>query len=431
MTGLEPFRDPLNFPWLLGAYLGVNAIPDAWALVDGPDCTLYKAHFIHGRHDTRSTLLQIDGHHRVAFTNVCSRGVVQEHDRIVADLLATLDALPDSRLLLATALPMCSITGMDYARIIRDNRHRLHKPTLELRPGSMLGDWLDGYAALLDTLARGLDFHPGPKRRRTAAVIGYLMDRNEADHLANLAELRRMLAAVDLELVSVWLGGQPVADLQRAGRAEYLISLPYGRRAARSLARSTGARLVEAELPFGLPKTAAFLRQVGAAAHRAKQAESFLSAELARVIPRLQWILPHLFLHRRVAFIGDPYLLDGFCDLADDCGMTLTGAVVTARAGHGGGRPGLTTLHEPSADAPDARRLLDAAELLVGSRAWRDQINTAGPHPRYPSHVELGFPSYEYHALLERPFLGTNGVLGLVERMADALYRSTTPPPDR
>jgi nitrogenase molybdenum-iron protein alpha/beta subunit len=429
MNALEPFRDPLNFPWLIGVYLGVNAIPDAWALVDGPDCTLYKAHFIHGRHDWNSTLLDVGGRHRIAFTNVCSRGVVREHDRIVADGLAALDALPDSGLLLATALPMCSITGTDYARIIRDHGGRLHKPALEVRPGSTLGDWLDGYAALLDALARGLGFAPGPRRRRTAAVVGYLLDRNEADHLANLAELRRLLAAVDLEPISVWLGGEPLAGLRRAERAEYVISLPYGRRAARTLARATGARLVEAPLPFGLPATAAFLRQVGAAAGRARQAEAFLSSELARVIPRLQWILPHLFLHRRVAFIGDPHLLDGFCDLADDCGMTLTGALVTGRAAHGGGRPGLTVLHEPAAEAAGARAVLATADLLVGSRAWRDRLATAGPQPGLPPQVELGFPSYEHHALLERPFLGCNGVLGLVERMADALYRTGAPPP--
>jgi len=56
---------PTNFPGMLGVYLAVNAVPDLFALVDGPDCALYKAHFIHGRHDWESTLLRADGRHRV------------------------------------------------------------------------------------------------------------------------------------------------------------------------------------------------------------------------------------------------------------------------------------------------------------------------------------------------------------------------------
>jgi len=420
---LDRFRVPMNFPWLLGVYLGVNAVRDAYALVDGPDCALYKAHFIHGRHDTASTLLDVGGRHRIAFTNVCSRGVVRHHDEIVARQLRVLDALPESGLLLATALPMCSVTGTDYGRIIRDHRSELRKPALEVRPSSLLGDWLDGYAATLEALARGLDLDRGGKRRRTAAVVGYLWDRNEGDHQGNLAALRRIFGALDLELVSVWLGGGSVEDLRRAGTAELVVSLPYGWRAARTVARRTGARLVEAELPFGLPATASFVRRLAEAAGRVPAAEAFLDGELRRVVPRLRAMLDPLFLHRRVAYVGDPHRLAGFCDLADDCGMTLVGAIITGREGHGGAPAGRTVLFEPPEEGAAAAQVLGAADFVVGSRATRGLLAEAGPHRSYPWWVEFGFPSYEHHALVERPFLGADGVLVLVERMADCLYR--------
>ncbi|NMC71415.1 MAG: hypothetical protein GYA57_15300 [Myxococcales bacterium] len=420
---LDRFRVPMNFPWLIGVYLGVNAVRDAYALVDGPDCALYKAHFIHGRHDAASTLLDVGGRHRIAFTNVCSRGVVRHHDEVVARHLRVLDALPGSGLLLATALPMCSVTGTDYGRILRDHRSEFRKPALEVRPSSLLGDWLDGYAATLEALARGLDLDGGGRRRRTAAVVGYLWDRNEGDHRGNLAELRRIFGALDLDLVSVWLGGGSAEDLRRAGTAELVVSLPYGRRAARTVARRTGARLVEADLPFGLPATAAFVRRVAEAAGRGARGEAFLDGELRRVVPRLRSVLDPLFLHRRVAFVGDPHRLAGFCDLADDCGMTLVGAIVTGRPGHGGAREGRTVLFEPPEDGVEAGRVLGAADFVVGSRATRGLLAEAGPHPQYPWWVEFGFPSYEHHALVERPFLGCDGALALVERMADCLYR--------
>lgn len=422
-TEIDRFRVPMNFPWMMGVYLGVNAVRDAYVLVDGPDCALYKAHFLHGRHDANSTLLDVGGRHRIAFTNVCSRGVVRHHDDLVARHLRTLDALPGAGLLLVTALPMCSVTGTDYGRILRDHRADLRKPAIEVRPSSLLGDWLDGYEAVLDALARNLDLGDARPRRRAVAVVGYLWDRNEGDHEGNLAELRRILAALDLDLVSLWLGGGPVEDLRRAAEAEIVVSLPYGRRAAATLARRTGARLLEAELPFGLPATAAFVRGLAEAAGRVARGEAFLDAELRRVVPRLRAILPHLFLHRRVAFVGDPHLLQGFRDLADDCGMTLVGAIVTGRAGRGGAPEGLTVLFEPPEDGAEAARVLGAAEIIVGSRATRGLLAEAGPHPVYPHWVEFGFPSYEHHALLDRPFLGADGVLALVERMADVLYR--------
>jgi len=422
----EGYGRPMNFPTLLGVYLAVNAVPDAYILVDGPDCVLYKAHFIHGRHDLGSTLLRISGHHRVAFTNVCSRGVVKEHDEIIRRHIRTVDGLKESGLVLVTALPMCSITGVDYGRVIRSLAGQLTKPAIDIPPDSLIGDWLDGYGQVLNALVRGLALDGKRKAKvrrgppKKAAIVGYFMDRNEADHLGNLAELRRMLKALGLETVSVWLGGEPAAALQRVAEADIIVSLPYGRAAARSLARATSAALVETELPFGLPKTERFLRDVGKAAGRAKAAEAFIAAELSRVIPRLQWIIPQYFLNRRTACMGDPYLMEGFLDIAEDLGMVVEGAIVRGGPGRispeGKGRS-FPILFAPRSSSPDVRRLLQAPlDLFV--TCWCEQEFHG---LRFPT-MEFGFPSYRSHALFERPFLGCNGMLAFVERMAERLY---------
>ena len=386
-------------------------------LVDGPDCALYKAHFIHGRHDLDSTLLRGSGRHRVAFTNVCSRGVVKEHDAIIQGQLQTIDALEESGLSLVTALPMCSITGVDYGRLIRSLHGRLKKPAVDIPPESLVGDWLDGYAQTLTALARGLTFAEGRRRPGTAAVVGNLMDRNEADHLANVAELSRMLAALGLETVSVWLSGQGAGELERVAEASLIVSLPYGRVAARRLAAATGAKLVETELPFGLPKTLKFLRDVGEAAGKQDEAEAFIDAELPRVIPRLKWIIPQYFLHRRVAFMGDPHLLAGFLDVAEDLGLSVEGAIVRGRSAHGGASSA-NILHEPPAFSQEVRRLVQTPlDLFVSCWCEAELPGLTLPF------VEFGFPSYRHHALFDRPFLGFPGFLSFVERMADELSR--------
>ena len=425
----EGFGRPMNFPTLLGVYLAVNAVPDAHILVDGPDCALYKAHFIHGRHDMNSTLLRISGRHRVAFSNVCSRGVVKEHDGILRGHIETLDKLQESGLVLVTAMPMCSITGVDYGRVIRSMDGRLTKPVVDIPPDSLVGDWLDGYAQALLAMSRGLVPDRGPARGgraskpKKAAIVGYLMDRNEADHLGNLAELRRMLSALSLETVCVWLGGEPAAALRRVAEADLVVSLPYGRAAARRLARCVKARLVETELPFGLPKAARFMREVGRAAGRPEAAEAFIAAELSRVVPRLKWIIPQYFLGRRTAFMGDPYLLEGFLDIAQDLGLTVAAAICRGRQAHHGagaripeGAAATSIIYEPPSSSDAVQSLLRTPlDLLVSCFAKHDLARLEVPM------VEFGFPSYHHHALFEQPFLGYNGFLAFVERMADQL----------
>ena len=327
---------PMNFPGLLGVYLAVNAIADAYILVDGPDCTLYKAHFIHGRHDWNSTLLRLDGRHRVAFTNVCSKGVVKEHDAVILEGLRRLGKIEDCGLILATALPMCSITGVDYGRVLRALEPGFPKPAVDIPPDSLSGDWLDGYAHALGALAKGLGLSSERKRPNCAAVVGHLMDRNESDHRANLVQLREMLGALGLDLVSVWLDGESSSRLRAVEEAELVISLPYGRAAARRIAEATGAKLAETVLPFGLPRTIRFMREVGAAAGKAQEAEDWVQRELSRVVPRLKCIIPHLFVNKTAAFIGDPHLLDGFLTSPRSWAWRWRGHRAGPR-GHGGG----------------------------------------------------------------------------------------------
>lgn len=409
---------PVNFPSMLGVYLAVNAVPDAYVLVDGPDCSLYKAHFIHGRHDWESTLLRVDGRHRVAFTNVCARGVVKQHDEELAAAVLKLDALPDCAATLLTALPMCSITGVDYGRVTRALAPRLKGTALDVPPGSLMGDWLDGYAQTLTALAKSLRLEPGRIRPGTVAVVGHMMDRNEADRRADVAELERLLAGLGLECASVWLSGRPYAELRSVEEAETIVSLPYARGAARLIAERTGAKLVEAPLPFGLQKTEGFLNAVAAATGREARAAAFAAAELRRIVPRMRWAYPHLFLGKRFAYAGDPHLLGGLLDIAADAGMEASCAILTARKAHGGLVDGLRVLHEPpEEDSVTSRLLTEDVDLLISCHLRIFSTGWTLPVPM----MTFGFPSYGHHAFFERPTLGYSGYAGFVDRLAEAL----------
>ncbi|MBI5211210.1 MAG: hypothetical protein HY927_14655 [Elusimicrobia bacterium] len=410
-----------NFPSLMGAYLAVNAIADAYVLVDGPDCSLYKAHFIHGRHDLCSTLLDINGRHRVCFTNVCAQSVTKDHNELILRRLRLLDEIGLPGIILLTSLPGCSITGIDYDHLLRGAQPFMTRPALAIPPTSLAGDWLDGYGMTLRAIARAIDLQGGKPKPTNVALVGYMRDRGEGDHRANLRELRRLLKALGLDVVSVWLDGGPYAELGRVKDAGVIVSLPYGREAARELAERTGAKLVEASMPFGLQATNGWLRLIAEETGRQKEAEALIREETAVVFKRLQWIIPYSFLHKKVSYIGDPYLLEGFAGISEDLGMRLREAFVMSREGREGfplQGEGFTTTCEPDVYHPAVDKfLMYPPDLLVSNT---NEITRVLRTPSLQV-VELGYPSYYFHALYEMPYLGFAGFVAFVQRMADTL----------
>jgi len=85
---------------------------------------------------------------------------------------------------------------------------------------SLNDDWLDGYGACLCVLAEAVDPKDVAPDPRKVAIVGYLMDRIEEDHTSNIKEMSRILAALDLELVSVWLSGCKYEELSAAKHAD-------------------------------------------------------------------------------------------------------------------------------------------------------------------------------------------------------------------
>ncbi|MBI5210047.1 MAG: hypothetical protein HY927_08750 [Elusimicrobia bacterium] len=411
---------PINYPASLGAYLAVNAVSDAYILMDGPDCVMYKAQLICGRHDINSTLLRPRAPHRVVFSNVCPQGSVKDHQRILERALRAIAAQRDCGVILLSSLPSCAITGVDYERLSRRLAPALRPAVVPMPSASLSGDWLDGYGASLLALAKRLKLPAGGRRRGTAAVVGYLMDRNEGEHAGNVAELRRLLAGLSVDLVSVWLDGGDTARLARASRADLVISLPHGRAAARELASRTGARLVETGLPFGLGATGRWLTRVAEAAGRRREARRFIDAELSSVVPKVRWLLPYLFLGRSTVFIGDPFYLSAFVELARELGLDLKACVASSLGKHlrGEALAGVPVAAGVDINDPGLLALLRSPPDLVVSVS-HEIVGLLDRHKT--AYVEFGYPSYFRHTLSETPFLGYKGFLAFVDRLAGAL----------
>ena len=408
--------------FLVGVYLAINAVRDLYLLVEGPDCAHMKTQYVQGNHDWLSTLTSVSGFHRVANTAIHPDQMSGSREQSLRESMLQLarhDAVPA---LVVTSLPMAFITGADYDRLVDEVSEESGKPVLQVPGKSLSGDWLDGYAETLYALAQQLDLSGGTPDARKVAIVGNLFDRNEGDAEGNLRQLQRLVQGLELELCAVWLGGQEFSRLADVRHAGTIISLPYGRRAARRVARRTGARLLETALPLGLPATEAWVRQLAEATGRQRQARALLDHELGRVVPRLEWVIPFVFQTRRVGYIGDPHMLPGLQSYLALLGASLSFAVIIDPARH-------------TAELP--RELTDELELLVYPKmrsfsrflsrhlnagtvdALVTNSNGAQGHP--VATLELGFPSIYRHALYERPYLGFGGALALADSLANCM----------
>ncbi|MDD5628824.1 MAG: nitrogenase component 1 [Elusimicrobia bacterium] len=423
----------LNPPYMHGAFLALNAVSDAYFLGDGPDCIRAKAEQIHGRHDLCSTLMSCDGEHRINYTGLSVFNIAANLEGEIVSGLRRIAARPGCGAVFLGAIPMCAIAGTDYERLLREALSGSGMPSFLIPPQSGLaGDWLDGYAAVLETLAKGMDLRGAQPRPRNVAVVGYLMGRNEGDHRGNVKELERMIRALGREPVSVWLCGGRVADLREVRKAEAIVSLPHGRRAARILAQRLGVRLVEAELPFGLAASRRFMEKLGREFKRESAARRYIAAELDDVAPRLQWTVPHAFLGRRFAYAGDPHYAAPFAETVEELGGRVAGMILLGAPRHVPEelRAGLLarprTVFEPM--QPEVERdwfglSRQRADLFVTTTMALELIRPE------TSWVEFGYPSDYTHFLKDEPFLGFQGALGFLSRLANevtrGLYAST------
>jgi nitrogenase molybdenum-iron protein alpha/beta subunit len=259
--------------------------------------------------------------------------------------------------------------------------------------------------------------------------VGYLWDRNEADHRSNVQELRRLLEGLSLDLETCWLSGSDTAGLVRAARAGTVLSFPYGREAAQILASRTETRLLECRLPISLEGTIHWIESVASHLGRQRKAQAFIEQELSLCADHLKWILPHALAGRRVAVISDPHLAGALVPALLELGCQVPVCVHWASSVTGDARdsaPDSVLLLNPSPEELGAC-LQEACQherldlIVTNSHAL---LSHAGLGEGQLPFLELGFPSFYSHALYDRPWMGFNGVLQLVSRIANAFSQA-------
>ena len=407
-----------NLPYQLGIYLAANAVSDICVVVDGADCVMSKIDFLAGNHDLHSTLLSPNGRHRVICTH--SKPLQQEAnpDKKLSVLLTDVAASGDFAAVMVTGMPFTKLAGVDYEGLAAAVKGGA--PVVDVPAGAPSADWLEGYALALEALVRALPRRKIKLKRRTVALAGYLMDRGECDHSANIKELRCLLELCGFELACVFPSGGKFGDLSSALEADIVVSLPYGRKAAAAISARSGARLVETGIPMGLKGTARWLEAVcGAAGLRGSLPAAVTGLEKLAALaisPALEALS-----HRNILYAGDPYLFAAFASFAYEMRMRLSCAFFDSFA-----RPlGISGLPGELLFAPDIDAAAAVVKALKGYRKPDLAVGnsfalTEGLAAGLPF-TELGFPSYGHHCLGDEPFLGFAGARTLAGRLLNSL----------
>ena len=431
----RPFDSSIRLApsYMDGAMIAAAAVPDSVLVYVGAACIQEHFHNTFSQADWGQDLVSDGPRSRLILTfSDLTAGVLGTSRAVETAVQRAREVLGPSIVFLAE-LSRVTIAGEDLAGLAQDLTARFEVPVVALTGPSLARDHETAYRSALNGLARSLPDRAfdGGLIPRSAAVIGYLYERNEGDHRANVSLLERMLRQAGLSPVATWLSHAPYAALAQAARASLLLALPHGVEAARIIASRSGAQVVEVQLPIGVEGTRRFHEQVLNAAGAADRPEDLVQQELAGSGREVLRAVFERLAGRRVALAALREWRHGLVRMMqEDFGMDVAvhgcrGRLPDAENPEAPGSQDLDRDHDPSVRSwnHQVERAMKAAglHLIVGSSWERNALR--GPAATIPF-CEFGYPCFRSHALTERPSLGVAGMLAWADRLSDLIAGS-------
>lgn len=422
-----------------GAFMVANAIDDCLLIYRGSTCVAEHVWQTFDGHDLDHQLdPDVRGARLVVSGDPASASVMgSQHTTVQA--AATALARREANVLLLAQLTRYVVMGESLSAIGGELAAHFDRPCVPLDATKVNRDFtgafdfaMQGLAREVVERARDIDVRPA-----AAAVIGYMQARHGGDTEGDLGELRRLLAALGIDIESVWLAGEAWADLGRALNASTLLAFPYGAEAADILSTASGASVVSRPLPVSLGDTIEWLEAVAEATDTGERAKGFIESELRRIIPRLDRVVTRSLRGKRAIVVATPDWLPGIVRcFTEDLGIVVVGEIARQRlpteTGSEAPAPGdLDRTWDPSLDSlrhhVERARESGGLDFLVGS-AW-ERSALVGHSDALPV-LEFGYPQERAHFLRPTPHLGFEGVLTWANRVFDAVSPQSTRPPE-
>ena len=405
----------LPITYLVWVLLWVNAIKDSYLWVDSPDCFFFKNDFIQGNHDITSILRKADWNHKILSTIGDVDNVIWDRTDKFIKTLKNMSEKDFVKQVFVSSMPMNQIVGTDYEWLIHNVKKTINKPIFNIPSKSMTDCWLEGYSDLLFALSKNIDIEWWIMKKENIAIIWNLFDRGEWDCIWNIIELKRIIESLWLKVVSIWLDWWNYEDILNVKNAWTIISLPYWRKAANKIAKRLKVDILELDLPFGLDKTGDFIRSIAKKFNILDKAEKFIKKELTEFnkIEIIKWAIPHTFIWKKIAYHGDPYLLNGIVDLSKSLWFFLEKIFIHWEEKHIKNNKNIDL--EKIVIEYWYIHWLNNIDLLITNsynNIWNNNII---------KNMQFGFPSYDYHVYTYEPYFWYKGALIFMNRMANII----------
>lgn len=426
-SALEQFRlQPVDHTDLFGIFLGVHAIPGAVMLLHTTVGCKFKTQIHLVDHDWFQ-----DSHDQRLWTGVDDVRLISGSGKRLTEFATTWYERRHPELFVVTTNAAVELSAFDVDAAVEDLRTKLPCPVMLLKAPGYDGSLRRGYRRVVDGVCDLLDWSVAPQPRRVS-LVGYLFDRFEMEHAANLGEIRRLLKALGLDAGPHLLCGEGLATLRAVPRSGILGVLPDARALAPRFDDLPGRRAVPLDLPVGLQGTSAFLRALAAAAGLPEaDVDAVIDRELARAVPlvargarRLKGSRVAIFQDTATAAALAAFLTELDCDvplvILTDGDAGDPGEFAAAAARMGAVFPKPPQVHAGLSRDGGLARFADAHgqdpfSLVLGSSVQKSAMLSGTA-----SVVEVGYPSVSKHFLYPTPWFGYNGALALVQRLIDA-----------
>ena len=401
-----------NHTFLTGIYMAINAISNSFLIMDGPDCAYKKIELFEKNHDYYSHIFRRDGKHKIGATITDVNHVIDDRHDQIESLLLSVASQDGAEVVFISSEPMVMLTGIDYNMITASAQKKTKIPIIPVPYKSLDLDWLDGYSSVMEAIARKIDISNSEKKENTIAIVGYLFDRNEGDHVGNIMELKRMLEEISIDVSSIWLSGSNFNELINIENAKVIVSMPYAGETSRILAEKTGAKVIDVNIPFGLSGTRDWFLKIADEFGKKDSAEKLIKKEMDEALPILEWIAPTFFQNKKYSIISDPFFAEAINKALNEIDMKMLQAIIYSTKS----RKNNISFIEDNVllfFELDDLDIYEGSDFIIGNSNCRIYFQE--------TYVEIGFPSYGTHFLATTPFLGIRGFLLFLNRMINDL----------
>jgi nitrogenase molybdenum-iron protein alpha/beta subunit len=425
---LEKFRlRPVDHTDLFGIFMGVHAIPNTVMLLHTTVGCKFKTQMHLVDHDWFS-----ESHNQRLWTGVDDVRLIQGSGKRLLQFATTWYERRHPELFVVTTNAAIELSAFDVEAAVQELQATLPCPVILLKAPGHEGSYQRGYRRFIEAICELVDWDVKPQEKRVS-LVGYLFDRFEMDHAANLSELRRLLLAAGLEPGVNLLEGRKLGVLANVAKSQIIGVLPVAKTMISTFEKLPDRKVVSLDLPIGLNGTAQFLRTlVAAAGGNLDELETVIDREMARAVPLIAHGARRLKGTRVAIFQDTPTAIALAAFLWElDCEVPLVALSETEPVDPQVFFDGIERLGVKFANQPvvlsnasrdgglaEYRRLVeeDPIPVVIGSSLQKAALGAG-----QAAVIELGYPSVYKHSLFPVPWLGFNGALALVQRLVDAL----------